>query len=55
MIAYFEQATGADVSYVGSDGFEQQIRIDAEAGSAPNIAIFPQAGARVRHGAGTAS
>ena len=44
MIAYFEQATGADVSYVGSDGFEQQIRIDAEAGSAPNIAIFPQPG-----------
>lgn len=44
MIAYFEQATGADVSYVGSDSFEQQIRIDAEAGSAPNIAVFPQPG-----------
>jgi alpha-glucoside transport system substrate-binding protein len=44
MLAYFEQATGADVSYVGSDSFEQQIRIDTEAGSAPNIAVFPQPG-----------
>ena len=44
MIAYFEEATGADVSYVGSDSFEQQIMIDAEAGSAPNIAVFPQPG-----------
>ena len=44
MIAYFEEATGADVSYVGSDNFEQQIMIDAEAGSAPNIAVFPQPG-----------
>lgn len=44
MLAYFEQATGADVSYVGSDNFEQQILIDAEAGSAPNIAVFPQPG-----------
>ena len=44
MLAYFEEATGADVSYVGSDSFEQQIRIDAEAGSAPNVAVFPQPG-----------
>ncbi len=44
MFAYFEEATGADVSYVGSDGFETQIRIDTSAGSAPNIAIFPQPG-----------
>jgi alpha-glucoside transport system substrate-binding protein len=27
-----------------SDSFEQQIVIDAEAGSAPNIAVFPQPG-----------
>ncbi len=40
----FAAATGHTVSYVGSDSFEQQIRIDAEAGSAPNIAIFPQPG-----------
>ncbi|MBR9764405.1 MAG: carbohydrate ABC transporter substrate-binding protein [Rhodobacteraceae bacterium] len=40
----FAEATGHEVSYVGSDSFEQQIVIDAEAGSAPNIAIFPQPG-----------
>ena len=40
----FEEKTGAEVKYVGSDSFEQQILIDAEAGSAPNIAIFPQPG-----------
>ena len=44
MLAYFEEATGADVQYTGSDGFETQIRIDTEAGSAPNIAVFPQPG-----------
>ncbi len=44
VLAYFAEATGADVKYVGSDSFEQQIVIDAEAGSAPNIAIFPQPG-----------
>ncbi|MDB9838517.1 ABC transporter substrate-binding protein [bacterium] len=40
----FEAQTGAEVSYVGSDSFEQQIVIDAEAGSAPNVAVFPQPG-----------
>ena len=44
VIAYFEEATGADVEYTGSDSFEQQIVIDAQAGSAPNVAIFPQPG-----------
>ncbi len=44
VVAYFEAATGADVIYTGSDSFEQQIVIDAEAGSAPNIAVFPQPG-----------
>ncbi len=44
VLAYFSDATGADVVYTGSDGFEQQILIDAEAGSAPNIAVFPQPG-----------
>ncbi|MCL4105401.1 UNVERIFIED_CONTAM: hypothetical protein GTU68_055532 [Idotea baltica] len=44
VLAYFNEATGADVKYVGSDSFEQQIMIDAEAGSAPNIAVFPQPG-----------
>ena len=44
MLAYFEEATGADTAYTGSDTFEQQIVIDAEAGSPPNIAVFPQPG-----------
>ncbi|MCV6824476.1 MULTISPECIES: ABC transporter substrate-binding protein [Halocynthiibacter] len=44
VIAYFEEATGANVEYAGSDSFEQQILIDTEGGSAPNIAVFPQPG-----------
>ena len=44
VLAYFAAATGADVKYTGSDSFEQQILIDSEAGSAPNIAVFPQPG-----------
>ena len=44
MLAYFNEATGAEAVYTGSDSFEQQIIIDAEAGSAPNIAVFPQPG-----------
>ncbi|WP_028033065.1 ABC transporter substrate-binding protein [Chelativorans sp. J32] len=44
VVAYFVEATGADVDYTGSDSFEQQIVIDAQSGSAPNIAIFPQPG-----------
>lgn len=44
VLAYFAAATGADVRYTGSDSFEQQVVVDLEAGSAPNIAIFPQPG-----------
>ena len=44
VIHYFEHATGAQVDYSGSDSFEQQINIDIQAGSPPNIAIFPQPG-----------
>lgn len=44
MLAYFEAATGATVEYAGSDSFEQQIVIDTQAGSPPNIAVFPQPG-----------
>ncbi|MXU64181.1 ABC transporter substrate-binding protein [Oceanomicrobium pacificus] len=40
----FAEATGHEVSYVGSDSFEQQILVDIEAGSAPNVAVFPQPG-----------
>ncbi|MCU4652651.1 ABC transporter substrate-binding protein [Roseibacterium sp. SDUM158016] len=44
VLRYFEQATGATVRVNGSDAFEQQIVIDVEAGSPPNIAVFPQPG-----------
>ncbi|PRX38121.1 alpha-glucoside transport system substrate-binding protein [Meinhardsimonia xiamenensis] len=44
VLAAFAAETGHDVRYVGSDSFEQQIVVDAEAGSAPNIAVFPQPG-----------
>jgi len=40
----FADASGHDVRYVGSDSFEQQIVVDAEAGSPPNVAVFPQPG-----------
>ncbi len=40
----FAAATGHEYSYVGSDSFEQQIVVDAEAGSAPNVAVYPQPG-----------
>lgn len=44
ILAYFEYATGADVVHAGSDSFEQQIVIDVQAGSPPDIAVFPQPG-----------
>ena len=44
VIDYFEEATGATVNYSGSDSFEQDIVISIQAGSAPNIAVFPQPG-----------
>ncbi|WP_116131432.1 ABC transporter substrate-binding protein [Tropicimonas sp. IMCC34043] len=44
VLDYFRAATGADVRYTGSDSFEQQIVVDLEGGSPPNIAIFPQPG-----------
>ena len=44
VLAGFAEASGNDVRYVGSDSFEQQIMVDAEAGSAPNVAVFPQPG-----------
>ncbi|WP_238363805.1 ABC transporter substrate-binding protein [Mesobacterium pallidum] len=40
----FREQSGVDARYVGSDSFEQQIVVDAEAGSAPNVAVFPQPG-----------
>lgn len=44
MLAYFEAATGIEVNYSSSESYEQQIVIDVEAGSPPDIAILPQPG-----------
>ncbi|WP_337266126.1 ABC transporter substrate-binding protein [Oryzifoliimicrobium ureilyticus] len=44
VLAYFSEATGADVKYSSSENYEQQIVIDTQAGSPPNIAILPQPG-----------
>ncbi|AUH33276.1 ABC transporter substrate-binding protein [Paracoccus tegillarcae] len=44
ILPYFEDATGITVNYSGSDSFEQQIVIDSEAGSPPDIAVYPQPG-----------
>ncbi|EKE45052.1 ABC alpha-glucoside transporter, perplasmic substrate-binding protein [Oceaniovalibus guishaninsula JLT2003] len=44
VIAYFEEATGAEVNYSGSDSFEQDIVISTRSNSAPNIAVIPQPG-----------
>ncbi len=44
VIAYFEAATGADVSYSGTSNFEDDVVIAVNAGTPPNIAIFPQPG-----------
>jgi alpha-glucoside transport system substrate-binding protein len=44
LFAYFEEATGADVLFTGSESFEQDIVISVQAGSPPDIAMFPQPG-----------
>ena len=44
VLEYFRQATGATVNYSSSENYEQQIVIDTQAGSPPNVAILPQPG-----------
>lgn len=44
MLDYFREATGVDVKYSSSENYEQQIVIDTQAGSPPDIAILPQPG-----------
>jgi alpha-glucoside transport system substrate-binding protein len=44
VLAYFTEATGVDIKYSSSENYEQQIVIDTQAGSPPNIAILPQPG-----------
>lgn len=44
VLAYFTAATGVTVDYSSSENYEQQIVIDTQAGSPPDIAILPQPG-----------
>ncbi len=44
VLAYFADATGVNVRYSSSENYEQQIVIDTQAGSPPNVAILPQPG-----------
>jgi len=44
VLNYFIEATGVDAKYSSSENYEQQIVIDTQAGSPPNIAILPQPG-----------
>lgn len=44
VLAYFNAATGVNGRYSSSENYEQQIVIDTQAGSPPNIAIIPQPG-----------
>ena len=44
MLAYFSEATGIDVKYSSSENYEQQVVIDTQAGSPPDITILPQPG-----------
>ncbi|MCX7888115.1 MAG: ABC transporter substrate-binding protein [Rhodobacteraceae bacterium] len=44
MLAYFSAASGVKVNYSSSENYEQQIVIDTQAGSPPDIAVLPQPG-----------
>ena len=44
VLDYFSEATGVDLKYSSSENYEQQIVIDTQAGSPPNIAVLPQPG-----------
>ena len=44
VLDYFSEATGVEIKYSSSENYEQQIVIDTQAGSPPNIAVLPQPG-----------
>ena len=44
VLNYFTEATGVNAKYSSSENYEQQIVIDTQAGSPPNVAILPQPG-----------
>src|SRR5690606_32171299 len=42
---YFNDVTGANAVYEGSDSFEEQVQIRVEGGNPPDVALYPQPGA----------
>jgi alpha-glucoside transport system substrate-binding protein len=40
----YNEVTSSNVQFVGSDGFEQQLRIEVEGGNPPQVAELPQPG-----------
>jgi alpha-glucoside transport system substrate-binding protein len=44
---FFNEPTGSNAFYEGSDSFESQIQIRVDGGNPPDIALFPQPGAVV--------
>ena len=44
MLAYFTAASGVKVNYSSSENYEQQIVIDTQAGSPPDVVFLPQPG-----------
>ncbi len=44
VLGYFEAASGVTVNYSSSENYEQQIVIDTQAGSPPDVAVLPQPG-----------
>jgi alpha-glucoside transport system substrate-binding protein len=45
VIALFEEATGADITYSGSNDAEQLIQVRVAGGDPPDVYVFPQPGA----------
>ncbi len=44
VVSLFEQATGAEVTYSGSNDAEQLIQVRVEGGDPPDVYVFPQPG-----------
>ena len=55
IVEKFNEPTGSNAVYEGSDSFEEQIKIRIEGGNPPDVAIYPQPGSVIEQAAaGTA-
>ena len=43
-LAAISEATGIEITYQGSDNFEQELQIQIESGDTPDFALWPQPG-----------